>query len=312
MPWGLILFARNVEQPDQVRALTEEFRSLVGREAAPVLVDQEGGRVQRLRPPHWRKFPPARQFGDLYRRDPVDGLRAVRLMTRLLAEELYDVGINVDCLPVLDVAQEGSHDVIGDRAYCGDPQVVSLLARAAVGGLMDGGVLPVIKHIPGHGRAMCDSHLELPVVEASVDELVAGDFAPFAALADLPLAMTAHIVFTAIDADAPSTQSPTVIGEVIRGRLGFDGLIMTDDLSMKALSGSMSDKISRSLSAGVDMMLHCNGNLAEMREAAAASGELSGKSLRRANRALDMLRPPGEFDRDAAEHTLRQIKGESR
>ena len=310
-PWGLILFARNVETADQVKALTSEFRSITGRDDAPVLIDQEGGRVQRMRPPHWRNYPPAERFGDLLARDPVGAATAARLVTRLLAEELRDVGVTVDCLPVLDVPQPGSHSVIGDRAYTTDPRDVAMLARAAVGGLMDGGVLPVIKHIPGHGRAMADSHLELPVVDAATETLRATDFVPFAALADLPMAMTAHVVYSAIDPDHPATLSSTVISQTIRRDIGFDGLIMTDDLSMKALSGTTADKVARAQSAGCDMILHCNGNLAEMQDVAAAAGDLSGLPLQRAEIALASARAPKEFDRAAALDALHQFDVES-
>ncbi|NNE21151.1 MAG: beta-N-acetylhexosaminidase [Rhizobiales bacterium] len=310
-PWGLIVFGRNVDGPEQIRALTESFRSITGRSDAPVLIDQEGGRVQRMGPPHWRKYPPARRIGELYEHDPTRAIVAVRLITRLLAEELFDAGINVDCLPVLDVPQPGSHDVIGDRAYSNDPASVAILARAAVSGLMEGGVLPVIKHIPGHGRAAADSHLELPVVDTALDTLRTVDFAPFAALADLPMAMTAHVVYTAIDRDQPATLSQTAVGQVMRQTLGYDGLIMTDDLSMKALEGSMNDKIGRARAAGCDIMLHCNGNMAEMHEVAAASGSLSGAALDRAGLALASARAPREFDRAAAMAALRRFDVES-
>ena len=310
-PWGLIVFARNVDSPEQVKALTESFRSITGRSDAPVLIDQEGGRVQRMQPPHWRKYPPARRIGELYEDDPTRAIVAARLITRLLAEELFDAGINVDCLPVLDVPQPGSHDVIGDRAYSTDPASVAVLARAAVSGLMEGGVLPVIKHIPGHGRAAADSHLELPVVDTPLDTLCTVDFAPFAALADLPMAMTAHVVYTAIDSDQPATLSQSAVGQVMRQTLGFDGLIMTDDLSMKALEGTMTDKIGRARAAGCDMMLHCNGNMAEMQEVAAASGKLTGAALNRAGLALALVRVPKDFDRAAAMAALRQFDIES-
>ncbi len=310
-PWGLILFARNVESPAKLRALTDEFRSIVGRSQAPVLIDQEGGRVQRMGAPHWRKYPPASRFGELYAHDCLTALSAIRQINRLLAEDLYDVGITVDCVPVLDVPQPGSHDVIGDRAYATEPASVSILARAAVAGLMDGGVLPVVKHIPGHGRARSDSHLELPVVEASLNELRSVDFAPFAALADLPMAMTAHVVYTAMDKSQPATHSQKVICKAVRQAIKFDGLIMTDDLSMKALSGTLAEKVKRAQAAGCDMMLHCNGDLDEMQQVAEASGTLSGPALERASLALACARPPKPFDRVAALDVLRQIDLES-
>jgi beta-N-acetylhexosaminidase len=261
-PWGLILFARNVDTPDQIKALTSSFRDIVGRADAPVLIDQEGGRVQRMRPPHWRTYPPGRAYAALYQQDPVAGLKAARAVYRLLAQDLAEAGINVDCVPVLDVPQPGSHEIIGDRAYGMTPEQVALLGRAAAQGLMDGGVLPIIKHIPGHGRAFADSHLELPVVDASRAELESVDFPPFAALADIPMAMTAHVVYSALDPDNCCTLSATVIGEVVRGQIGFDGLIMSDDLSMKALKGSFRERGERALAAGCDVLLHCNGNMA--------------------------------------------------
>ncbi len=310
-PWGLILFSRNVECRDQLAALTGDFRSIAARDDAPVLIDQEGGRVQRMGPPVWRRYPSASRFGDLYAGDPVAALSAVRLVTRLLAEDLYDAGITIDCLPVLDVPQAGSDQVIGNRAYACDPASVAILARAAVGGLMDGGVLPVIKHIPGHGRACVDSHLELPLIKTPVDELREIDFAPFAALADLPMAMTGHVVYTAIDRTMPATLSSMVIAEVVRAAIGFDGLLITDDLSMKALSGTMADKVKQAQSAGCDMMLHCNGELMEMQAVAAAAGALSGTALKKADVALAAARAPKEFDRAAALAAVRQFELES-
>jgi beta-N-acetylhexosaminidase len=308
-PWGLILFARNVDTPDQIKALTSSFRDIVGRADAPVLIDQEGGRVQRMRPPHWRTYPPGRAYAALYQQDPVAGLKAARAVYRLLAQDLAEAGINVDCVPVLDVPQPGSHEIIGDRAYGMTPEQVALLGRAAAQGLMDGGVLPVIKHIPGHGRAFADSHLELPVVDASRAELESVDFPPFAALADIPMAMTAHVVYSALDPDNCCTLSATVIGEVVRGQIGFDGLIMSDDLSMKALKGSFRERGERALAAGCDVLLHCNGNMAEMTEVAAAAGTLDGTSAERADRALSFLRGPEHFDQHAAEVLLEQLIG---
>ncbi len=308
-PWGLILFARNVDTPEQIKALTGQFRDIVGRADAPVLIDQEGGRVQRMRPPNWRKYPPGRAYARLYEQDAVAGLRATRAVYRLLAKDLSEVGINVDCVPVLDVPQPGSHDIIGDRAYGMTAEQVALLGRAAAQGLMDGGVLPVIKHIPGHGRAFADSHLELPVVDAPRDELERVDFAPFAALADIPMAMTAHVVYPALDPDNCCTLSSTVIGDVIRGQIGFDGLIMSDDLSMKALKGSFRERGERAIAAGCDVLLHCNGDMAEMVEVASAAGRLAGQAERRAHRALSFLREPDEFDLAGAEMTLEALTG---
>jgi beta-N-acetylhexosaminidase len=298
-PWGLILFRRNIDSPAQVSGLTEQFRATVGRDA-PVLVDQEGGRVQRLGPPHWPSYPPARRFGDIYAEDPLRGLAAARLAARLIGDDLLRVGITADCLPVCDVPQPGSHDIIGDRAYASDPEPVAMLARAAMTGLLDVGVLPVVKHIPGHGRAHVDSHLSLPIVDAPLDALERIDFVPFAALADAPMAMTAHVVYSALDADAPATLSRTVIQSVIRDAIGFSGLLMSDDLSMQALSGSLGQRAARAIAAGCDVALHCNGDLGEMQAVAADAGTLAGAALARAEAALACARPPLEFDRDGA------------
>jgi beta-N-acetylhexosaminidase len=307
-PWGLILFRRNIEFPDQVRALTEHFRATVDRDA-PVLVDQEGGRVQRLGPPHWPRYPPARRFGDIYADDPLSGLAAARLGARLIADDLYRLGITVDCLPVGDVPQPGSHDIIGDRAYATAPEPVALLARAAMTGLMDGGVLPVVKHIPGHGRAHADSHLSLPIVDAPREALSRSDFVPFAALADAPMAMTAHVVYTALDADAPATLSARVIQSVIRDDIGFGGLLMSDDLSMNALAGTLGERASGAIAAGCDVVLHCNGDLDEMFAVAAEAGSLDGLPLARAEAALASARPPVAFDRREIEARLADYGG---
>jgi len=296
-PWGFILFKRNVESPDQVRALTEDLRDCIGRADAPILIDQEGGRVQRLGPPHWRRYPPGRAYGDLLANDPLQRREIARLGARLLAHDLVAVGINVDCLPVLDVPAPGAHDVIGDRAYGDEVQTVALLGRAAAEGLIAGGVLPVIKHIPGHGRATADSHLNLPVVDARRAELEARDFEPFRVLSDMPMAMTAHVVYAALDPRQPATTSPMVIRKVIRGAIGFSGLLMSDDLSMKALSGDFAERTHASLAAGCDVVLHCNGNMAEMKAVLSGCRTLQGKAKARAAAALDRLaRSPEPFD----------------
>lgn len=295
-PWGFILFRRNIESPAQVRALTAALRDAVGWHA-PILVDQEGGRVQRLGPPHWPKYPPGRAYGALATNDPLVRREITRLGARLIAHDLLDLGINVDCVPVLDVPQRGAHDIIGDRAYGETVEEIATLGRAAAEGLIAGGVLPVIKHIPGHGRAMADSHQDLPVVDAPVSELSAVDFAPFRVLSDMPMAMSAHIVFTAIDAKRPGTQSKTVIKDIIREDIGFGGLLMTDDLSMKALKGDFSQRARRALSAGCDVILHCNGVMAEMQSVVAGTRSLSGKAKARADAALARLaRVPEPFD----------------
>jgi len=304
-PWGLILFGRNVETPQQITSLTSHFRKITTRPDAPVLIDQEGGRVQRLGPPVWRKYPSANRYSQLYDNDPLLALKQIRLITRLMAQDLHDIGINVDCLPVLDVPQPGAHQIIGDRAYGVTPERVSVLARAAVTGLMQGGVLGVIKHIPGHGRAMSDSHLSLPQVDTSYDELLHSDFLPFAALSDMPMAMTAHVVYSAIDPDNPATMSKTVINDIIRQGIAYNGLVMTDDLSMKALSGDFADRAARAIAAGCDITLHCNGNMREVEAVAEGSGALSGESLVRAKAALDCCLEPQPFDQNEAEQALK-------
>ena len=299
-PWGFILFARNVAEPEQLRDLVAAMRDSVGRADAPVFIDQEGGRVQRLRPPLAPDYPNAAALGAIYNRDHATGLRAAWLMSRLHAMDLARYGITADCLPVLDVPVAGAHDVIGNRAYAHDPQAVIALGRAASEGLKAGGVLPVMKHMPGHGRAFADSHKALPEVTASLDELRAHDFVPFKALADLPMAMTAHIVYHAIDATRPATTSPIVIGDIIRGEIGFDGLLMSDDVSMHALSGDFAARAEAILAAGCDLVLHCHGIMLEMQAVAEKTPELSGKSLERANRALAHLTSEDELEETVA------------
>jgi len=300
-PIGFILFKRNCETPDQVRALVHELREAVGRAGAPVLIDQEGGRVARLQPPHWRQYPAAAALGALRgERAP----EAVRLAARLIADDLASLGVTVDCLPVLDVPEAGADPVIGDRAYSDDPAVVSRLGRAACEGLLEGGVLPVIKHIPGHGRATVDSHHALPRVSASRAALDACDFVPFRALADMPWAMTAHIVYTALDPEAPATLSPVVIREVILASMGFDGVLVSDDISMNALGGPIGARAARALAAGCDLALHCNGNPSEMAEIAAAVAPLTPEARRRLDRAEARRHAPARFDRAAAEAGL--------
>ena len=296
-PWGFILFARNIESPDQVRALVDALRQTVGRDDAPVLVDQEGGRVQRMVPPHWRRFPPGRAYGDLSGNDPLLRREITRLGARLMAHDLAAVGINVDCVPVLDVPDPGGHEIIGDRAYGRTVAEVAFLGRAAAEGLIAGGVLPVIKHIPGHGRAKADSHLELPVVETPWAELEATDFAAFKVCSDMPMAMTAHVIYADIDRKRPATTSRKVIRKVIRGAIGFDGLVMSDDLSMKALAGDYAERARASLAAGCDVVLHCNGDMAQMQAVVSGAGGLKGKALARAKAAMARLaRAPEPFD----------------
>lgn len=298
-PWGLIVFKRNVIDPAQVLTLVSDFRDAVGTEA-PVLVDQEGGRVQRLGPPHWAAYPAGVAYGALYDRDPGDGVAAARLGARLIAHDLTQVGIDVDCLPLADVPAPGASPVIGDRAYGHSAAKVAAIAAAIADGLMDGGVLPVLKHLPGHGRACADSHAELPVVEADRATLEASDFAAFKPLAGLPLGMTAHVVFTAFDPTLPATTSPTMIAQVIRERIGFDGALMSDDVSMGALSGTPGERARAALAAGCDLVLHCNGDLGEMQAVAQEAPQLSGAARRRTDAALSARRVAGDLDVAAA------------
>jgi beta-N-acetylhexosaminidase len=297
-PWGLILFKRNVENPEQVRRLTSDLRDILAE--VPILIDQEGGRVQRLGPPHWPVYPPGAAYGHVYDRDPARGIAAARLGARLIAADLHRLGIDVDCLPVADVPVADADRIIGDRAYGHTPAKVAALAGAAAEGLLEGGVLPVLKHIPGHGRATADSHERLPVVDAPRGVLDSSDFAAFRSLAHLPLGMTAHVVFTALDPAAPATASPTMIGEVIRQAIGFTGALMSDDISMGALTGSIAERTRAAVAAGCDLVLHCNGQLDEMRAVAAEAPRLDGAAAQRAAAALACRRPPAAFD-EAAE-----------
>ena len=303
-PWGFILFKRNIETPDQVSALVKELRNCLGEADAPVLIDQEGGRVARLGPPHWPAYPPGAVFGALYDLDPALGLQAARLSSRLIAADLIDLGVTVDCLPLADVPVAGADAVIGNRAYGTEPAKVAAIARAVTGGLEQGGVLPVLKHIPGHGRATADSHFRLPTVDTPREELERTDFAAFQPLADLPMAMTAHVVFSALDPAQPATTSATIIRQVIRGAIGFQGLLMSDDVSMNALAGSIAERTRAIVNAGCDMVLHCNGKLDEMRDVARETPELTDEALQRANRALASRKQPEPLDRQAARAEL--------
>ncbi|WP_237151802.1 beta-N-acetylhexosaminidase [Oryzibacter oryziterrae] len=295
-PWGLILFRRNVVSTEQLKRLTADFRDAVGWNA-PVLVDQEGGRVQRLTAPNWPKYPSGLRIAAAARLAGDETLIAD--VAQVMAEDMRLAGITIDCAPCLDLYIPGATIAIGDRCYSGDPQVVAAAGRQMANGLLAGGILPVIKHLPGHGRAMVDSHHELPVVNESLDLLAASDFAPFVALADLPAAMTAHLIYKAVDPDRPATQSPIVIGEIIRGLIGFEGLLFSDDLSMNALKGTLGERARATIAAGCDMALHCNGLMDEMRQVAAEAPELSGKSLERANKALNSVPAPSHMDREA-------------
>lgn len=285
-PWGFILFGRNVDHTDQLRRLTGDLRDALGRDAV-ITVDQEGGRVQRLRGPHWTDWPA-----------PMDqaaaGPRAMWLRYHLIGRELRAAGIDSNCAPTLDVAQADTHSFLRNRCLGADPETVAILGRASAEGMLAAGVLPVMKHMPGHGRALADSHHDLPTVTASEADLAALDFAPFRALNDLPIGMTAHIRFTALD-DAPATASPRMIG-LIRDRIGFDGLLMTDDITMNALSGTQADRATASIAAGCDLVLHCNGTIAEMEPVVAAAGPMSEDAQRRADAALAQRRPPQDLD----------------
>jgi beta-N-acetylhexosaminidase len=298
-PVGLILFARNCQAPAQVRHLIHDFRNAVATEDVLILIDQEGGRVCRLGPPHWRLPPAAAVFGHLFASNRAFGIEATRLNGQVIAAELHDLGINVDCVPVLDVRVQGAHEIIGDRAFSSDPNMVAALGSALIDGLLAGGVLPVMKHIPGHGRAMVDSHLDLPVVTATREVLNQLDFAPFKSLTAAPLAMTAHVKYTAFDEHQPATTSSDMIS-LIRNDIGFDGLLMTDDLSMKALPGTIADRAVASRGAGCDVLLHCNGNLHEMQIVGDHAGPLDNSGLRRLSMALGQLGEPEPIDVSAA------------
>jgi beta-N-acetylhexosaminidase len=297
-PLGFILFRRNCANPAQLRDLVAALRDSVGRPQAPVLIDQEGGRVARLQPPHWRRYPAPARIAALP--DPL-AEEVAWLGARLIADDLAALGITVDCLPVLDLAVAGAAAVIGDRAYGGEPQRIIRLGHAVCRGLIAGGVLPVLKHIPGHGRAQVDSHFACPRVEAPRAEMSRTDFAPFRALAGMPWAMTAHIVYAALDGTAPATVSPRVIGDVVRGEIGFEGVLVSDDLSMRALGGALAERTRRVLAAGVDLVLHCNGVRREMEAVAEAALPIAPATAARLARGEAMRTPPSCFDRAAAE-----------
>jgi beta-N-acetylhexosaminidase len=274
-PLGFILFKRNIESPAQVKKLVRQLKECVEWDC-PILIDQEGGRVARLKPPHWRNSPAVKYFADLAEKDMESAKEAAYMNARLIGEELYSLGINVDCAPVCDLVFDGAHDIIGDRSFGSEPEKAATLARQMAQGLADSGVLPIIKHIPGHGRARVDSHESLPVVDASLAELRKTDFVVFSKLADIPWAMTAHITYTAIDAEHPATLSPKVIN-IIRNEIGFDGIIISDDLSMKALQGTFTERAEGSIKAGCDLVLHCNGDMAEMLQVAAGACAIDDK-----------------------------------
>ncbi|MGD2132366.1 MAG: beta-N-acetylhexosaminidase [Maricaulaceae bacterium] len=308
-PWGFIIFKRSVEDPEQLKRLTGALRDCVGRNA-PVLVDQEGGRVQRIGPPNWKKRPPGRVFGELYKQDPEAAVEAARLNFQLIGHELAAVGIDVDCVPNLDIGRRGANKaVVGDRVLGEEPEPVIALGRAVLEGLAHAGLAGVIKHMPGHGRATVDSHFEMPRAEASAADLEATDCAPFAALKDAPMAMTAHLLYPAWDENNPATTSPTIVSEIMRGKIGFGGLLMTDDISMKALGGTFEERARRALAADCDVVLHCNADRAEMEGVLAATPALEGKALARAERAEAARGTPQAFDADAAEARLAELIG---
>ena len=309
-PCGLILFARNCISRDQIRSLVMRARACAGDHLL-VLVDQEGGRVQRMGPPEWRKYPPAYAFAQLYQVDQEAALEAAYAVTRLMAADLHEVGINVDCAPVLDVPAPGAHEIIGDRAYGDNPETIIALARVVADAFLDGAVLPVIKHMPGHGRARSDSHKELPRIDASLEELEGTDFKPFAALNDLPLAMTAHVVLKALDEDAPASVSALIMKKVIREGIGFDGLVMSDDLDMAALKGSLAERAENVIAAGCDVALHCSGKIEDMVPVAAAVPDLTGKAMDRFSQALGLLRNPKPFDEERAVGLLERVQAYS-
>jgi beta-N-acetylhexosaminidase len=304
-PLGFVLFRRNCSTREQVRALVDAMRDAVGRADAPVLIDQEGGRVARLRPPRWRARPAAAEIAALP--DPI-AREAAFLSARLIAEDLFELGVTVDATPVLDLPVQGADPVIGDRAWGTDPSRVASLGRAVCEGLLAGGVLPIIKHIPGHGRARVDSHKALPRVDDDPAVLRQTDFAPFRALADMPWAMTAHIVYTAIDDAAPATLSRIVIDDVVRGEIGFDGVLISDDISMGALAGGFSERTRRTLDAGCDLVLHCNGDMREMEEIAASARALTPQAQIRLARAEELRRHSrGDFDAGGAERQFAKL-----
>ena len=292
-PAGYILFRRNCISKEQVLSLTDALRSLHGRDDVPILIDQEGGRVARFQPPVWPEFPCAGRFANLYQVSPISAIEAARVNAQAIALVLRECGINVNCLPLLDVRQPGAHDIIGDRALGSEPMQVAALGRVVIEGMREGGVVGVIKHIPGHGRSMADSHKELPVVRASEEELEI-DLRPFRTLNRAPMGMTAHLVYTAWDAERPGSLSPKVIGDIIRGRIGFDGWLMSDDLGMHALSGGFDERARGVLAAGCDVALHCSGDMAEMIGIAEGASAMTPQGLERLERAMATVAGAGE------------------
>jgi beta-N-acetylhexosaminidase len=284
-PAGFILFARNCGSREQLRRLTDALRDVTGRADVPILIDQEGGRVARLRPPEWPTFPAGWRFAELYRKAPISAIEAARVNAEAIAVTLADLGINVDCLPLLDVRQAGAHDIVGDRALGDEPMQVAALGRAMLDGLEAGGVCGVVKHVPGHGRAGADSHVERPIVEAD-EAALAADLAPFRALHDAPMAMAAHVIYTAWDPERPASVSPLVVEQVIRGRIGFDGLLMSDDVAMEALAGPPGERARAVIEAGCDLVLHCSGRLEDNEAIAEALSDIGAAACKRLDAAM--------------------------
>ncbi len=306
-PYGYILFARHCSSPEAVKRLVGDLKSLSGNDRLPILIDQEGGRVARLKPPHWPKFPPASVFANLAATDRDKAHRACYLNARLIARELFDLGITVNCAPLADLPVEGAHDIISDRAFGRDPARVIYLGRAMAAGLMDGGIVPVLKHIPGHGRATVDSHDEVPVVTTSLETLRETDFVPFKALSNLPMAMTAHVTYTAIDPDHMATLSKKTI-DLIRGELNFQGLLMSDALDMRSMAGlTLADRASQSLQAGCDVVLHCNSRFAEKQEIAKGVTAMEGASLARGQKAMQATKTPKTYNHEEARRELDKL-----
>ncbi len=307
-PCGLIVFDRNIEDRDQLKRLVADYREAVGSEQQFILIDQEGGRIQRMRAPHWKIWPAGAHYGELYKSDPAAAKLAAELIYQMMSEELLDVGINVNCVPLLDIPVPGAHDIIGDRALSGDLDTIIELGRCVAQGNLNGGVLPVIKHIPGHGRATSDSHIALPTIEASRDVLEQTDFKTFKALNDFPLAMTGHLLMTDLDPDLNVSVSAQIILEVIRDWIGFDGLLMSDDLSMEALSGTIGERGRDVVEAGCDVALYCKGAFDQMLDVAASVPELEGKALQRFTMAHEQIKSPAPYDKELALALLSRLQ----
>ena len=292
-PAGYILFRRNCLDREQLRSLTDDLRAIHGRPDLPILIDQEGGRVARLQPPVWPRLPAAQRFAEVYERAPISAIEAARVNAQAIGLMLHEVGITVNCMPLLDVRQPGAHDIIGDRAFGSESMQVAALGRAVLDGLRESGVVGIVKHMPGHGRSMCDSHVELPVVRASAEELEV-DIEPFRSLRKAPMGMSAHVVYTEWDAAHCGSLSSTVIGDVIRGRIGFDGWLMSDDIGMNALGGDFGARARGVLAAGCDVALHCSGVMEEMVAVANGVRDMTAEGHERLERAMATVSPAGQ------------------